>query len=371
MLKKKDEAPTLSLSAISCHAYNSDRTQVALSLNDAKILIYDVEGTDSAKWKLAHTLEAHDMTVLDINWGSKTNNIVSCSEDLTAYVWQFIDGKWKAELVVMDSKGCSYAGLRVKWSPAEKKFAIGTGSGRVFVCYFDSTNSWWVAKGGKAHTSSVTALDWMPGGDGCDLILATGSTDCRLNITSAYLKPVDGKVANPGKAGKSIGSISLKGWVHDIAFSADGNTLAAVSHDSSISWVDTSSTSYDKSQTLKLNLLPFNSVIFVSDDTCVAGGNDFYPVAFKKTDDKWELVGKWVATRSVEKKTSASKAMAMFQDQETFGGAQVKKAASTHHRSAITRLALIKYGSSFSFSSCGSDGAIYVFKAADMVPFDE
>eukprot|EP01064_Diplonema_japonicum_P035980 TRINITY_DN7949_c0_g4_i1.p1 TRINITY_DN7949_c0_g4~~TRINITY_DN7949_c0_g4_i1.p1 ORF type:complete len:389 (+),score=85.19 TRINITY_DN7949_c0_g4_i1:66-1169(+) len=364
MLKKKEEV-RLSKSAITCQTWNEDKSQVAVSFNDNKILIFAVEGTDSAKWKLLHTLEAHDMTVLGLHWGHTKNRIVSCSEDLTAYVWQLKGDKWCEELVVMDSGGCSYAGLQVKWCSSESKFAIGTGSGRTYVCYYDDSNNWWVAKATRDHSSSVTCVDWMPCGD---LLLATGSTDCRLNIISAYLKPVDGKVANPGKLGKMLGQFDIGGWVHDVSFCPDSNWLAAVSHNSSISFVNTSGSDYDKIQTIKLNTLPFSTVRFVSDEVCVAAGNDFYPVAFEKNGDKWAMAGKWLTSSGLQKKSSSTKAaMEMFQDQETFGAAQVKKTVNTHHRSAITQIAVVKYGSSYSFSTCGTDGALYIFKAADMI----
>jgi hypothetical protein len=34
----------------------------------------------------------------------------------------------------------------VKWSPNEDKFAVGSGSRLISICYFDEENDWWVSK---------------------------------------------------------------------------------------------------------------------------------------------------------------------------------------------------------------------------------
>ena len=154
------------------------------------------------------------MNVLSIDWGPKKDRIVSCSEDRTAYVWEKKDGKWDQALVVL-GPNCTYGGLDVKWSPSEEKFVVGTGSSQAHVCYYDSGNDWWLSKGAKGHTSSCITSAWMPGGD---LVMATGSTDSRVIITSGYIRTVDGKCPNPGKVGTKLGTVQLGGWVHCVTF---------------------------------------------------------------------------------------------------------------------------------------------------------
>ncbi|KAJ9473390.1 Actin-related protein 2/3 complex subunit 1 [Diplonema papillatum] len=367
-LKKKDATRSLTMMSIKCHAYNKDRSLVAVSNSSPDVLIYEVIGTDCSSWKLVDTLKSHDMTVLGIDWGVNTDRILSCSEDRTAYVWEKQkDGTWKPHLVVL-GPGCTFAGLTCKWGEKEEKFVVATGSGSSYICYYEESNDWWLSKGAKGHTSSVTCVAWMPGCD--DLILATGSTDSKLKIISAYVKPADGKVDNPGKQGTVLGEHNMGGWVTGIDFSADGDWLAVVAHDSSISFVDTSEGEYDKIETMRLKLLPFTSVCFVNDTTCIAGGYSFYPVCFQVEDGKWSLVGKWVegGKQDEEKKTStASKAMAMFQEQAKFGESQQKKVALTKHTGTITQVRVIKYGKAYSFSTCGADGQVNIWKAADMV----
>ena len=238
MAKKKEGVrATLSKTAITSHSYNRARTLVAVCDSTPDVKIYKVDGTDSKTWTLEATLVAvcstppprslnlppynpppspqHDMNVLSVDWGPKTNRIVSCSEDRTAYVWTEKKGKWEQELVVL-GPACTYAGLVCKWCESEEKFAVGTGSSQTHVCYYDEANNWWMSKAAKGHASSVTAVAWMAEAE--DLILATASTDGRVNLVSGYVKPVDGKIENPGKVGTVIKSHKLKSWVHSIAF---------------------------------------------------------------------------------------------------------------------------------------------------------
>eukprot|EP01061_Rhynchopus_euleeides_P004487 TRINITY_DN13738_c0_g1_i1.p1 TRINITY_DN13738_c0_g1~~TRINITY_DN13738_c0_g1_i1.p1 ORF type:complete len:325 (+),score=104.93 TRINITY_DN13738_c0_g1_i1:26-1000(+) len=314
-----------------------------------------------------HSYPQHDMTVLSVDWGHKTNRIVSCSEDRTAYVWTKKKGKWEPELVVL-GPACTYAGLCCKWCESEDKFVVGTGSSQTHVCYHDDDNNWWMSKAAKGHTSSVTAVAWMPQAD--SLILATGSTDCKLNLMSGYVKPVDGKVANPGKVGTLMATKRLGGWVHSIAFTPDAEWLAAVSHDSCITFLETSGTEYDNMQTLPYKGLPFLSVAFVSNDTCIAVGHEFAPQCYKLADGNWAHKGTWIEEKkeAAKKDSMGSRAMAMFQDQAKFGEGNVKKTAKTKHNSTVAQIQVLKSGSSFSFSTCGFDGAVHIFTAGEMVP---
>ena len=51
----------------------------------------------------------------------------------------------------------------VKWSPLENKFAVGTGSRVIAICYYDDDNKWWASKSiKKPIRSSVLSLSWHP-----------------------------------------------------------------------------------------------------------------------------------------------------------------------------------------------------------------
>eukprot|EP01063_Lacrimia_lanifica_P007674 TRINITY_DN14938_c0_g1_i1.p1 TRINITY_DN14938_c0_g1~~TRINITY_DN14938_c0_g1_i1.p1 ORF type:complete len:387 (+),score=140.35 TRINITY_DN14938_c0_g1_i1:48-1163(+) len=368
MASKKKERTSLSLTAITRHAYNGDRSKVAICNSTNDILVYSVEGTESVDWKLLETLKAHDMTVLGVDWAPKADSLVTSSEDRTTFVWTQKNGSYEPTMCVLTSNNCVYAPLATRWSPAEKKFAVGTGSGETHVCYYYESDDYWISKGAKGHKSSVTCVAWMPGQ--ADLVMATGSTDHKLKIMSAYIKPCDGKIDNPGKPGTVLGEFTLGGWVHCVNFSQNGDWLCAVTHDSSITFVDTSGDEYDTVQTLRLKLLPFNSCVFVDDDKLIAAGHDNYPVMFTVAGGKWKLAGKWLGDGKKDagekKSTMGSRAMAMFQDQATFGQAKGKEAAKTKHTSAITDVQCIKYGKTFSFSTSGLDGQLNIWKSADM-----
>ena len=57
-MRKKPEKTALCPTAITCHCYNADKTRVALCASTPDIFIYEVEGSDSTKWKLLETLTA-------------------------------------------------------------------------------------------------------------------------------------------------------------------------------------------------------------------------------------------------------------------------------------------------------------------------
>ena len=69
------------------------------------------------------------------------------------------------------------------------------------------------------------------------------------------------------------------GWVHSVNFSPDGNRLAWVGHDSSISVADaTKGMAIYKCKTVHLPLL---SCVWISPNSIVAGGHDCTPLVFQ------------------------------------------------------------------------------------------
>uniref|UniRef100_A0A1B6EM03 Arp2/3 complex 41 kDa subunit n=1 Tax=Cuerna arida TaxID=1464854 RepID=A0A1B6EM03_9HEMI len=100
------------LNPITCHAWNKDRSQIALSPNNHEVHIYQRNGND---WILLDVLNQHDLRVTDIDWAPNSNRIVTCSADRNAYVWTLSeDGKWKPTLVLLI---IIRAATYVKWSP--------------------------------------------------------------------------------------------------------------------------------------------------------------------------------------------------------------------------------------------------------------
>ena len=165
----------------------------------------------------------------------------------------------------------------VRWSPKEDKFAVGSGAKLISVCYFEEQNDWWISKHIKKQIrSTVTCLDWHPN----NVLLACGSTDFKTRIFSAYIKEVDKRtspeVLNTKWGGKNeCGAMIVEfnssqgggGWVNSVAFSPDGNRLAWVSHDSSISIVDANKNMHLIN--IRTKHLPFLSCVWPSNNLIV------------------------------------------------------------------------------------------------------
>lgn len=279
---------------ITCYAQSGSAERLALSPNNNLVYIYRQQ---NSSWIEESVLSQHDLRVTSIDWAPKSNRIVTCSADRNAYVWIQSDGIWKPTLVLLR---INRAATCVKWSPNEDKFAVGTSAKLVCICFFESANDWWLSRHiKKPIKSTVTCLDWHPN----SVFLACGSTDYKSRIFSTFIKEVDQTKENSSginllkssswlKNRKDLfddNSIAITGtlvdefsnsgaWVHDVAFSPDGSKLAWVSHDSSISVVDSSQSL--TVVTLKTRYLPFLSCVWVSQSSLVAAGHDCCPMLF-------------------------------------------------------------------------------------------
>ncbi|XP_010214185.1 PREDICTED: actin-related protein 2/3 complex subunit 1A-like [Tinamus guttatus] len=154
----------------------NDRTQIALCPNNHEVHIYRKDG---GKWSKAHELKEHNGQVTGIDWAPESNRLVTCGTDRNAYVWTLKGNVWKPTLVILR---INRAARCVKWSPKENKFAVGSGSRLISICYFEQENDWWVCKHiKKPIRSTVLSLDWHPN----NVLLAAGSCDfkCRLAVT--------------------------------------------------------------------------------------------------------------------------------------------------------------------------------------------
>mmetsp|Transcript_10955 Transcript_10955/g.32538 ORF Transcript_10955/g.32538 Transcript_10955/m.32538 type:complete len:181 (+) Transcript_10955:62-604(+) len=100
---------------ITCHAWNRDRSMVALSPNNSDIHIYALqEDARGPKFTRKWVLREHDALVTAIDWAPRTNRLVSSSQDRNAYVWEFQDDEWKPTLVILRLQR---AATCVSWSP--------------------------------------------------------------------------------------------------------------------------------------------------------------------------------------------------------------------------------------------------------------
>lgn len=171
----------------------------------------------------------------------------------------------------------------VRWSPSEKKFAVGSGARVIAVCYFEEENDWWISKHlKKPIRSTITTLAWHPN----SVLLAAGSTDSHARVFSGYIKGVDTR-PEPSAWGERLPFNTVcgeflndsAGWVHGCAFSPSGNALAFASHDSSVTVVYPSAPDQPPRAMLNIstNLLPFTSLIWRTEDEIVAAGHVWSP----------------------------------------------------------------------------------------------
>ncbi|ODN76860.1 hypothetical protein, variant [Cryptococcus amylolentus CBS 6039] len=277
----------LSLGPLTGVAFSPDRTQVAVSPNSNEVHIYEKKGSE---WELKDVLAEHDKLITAISWAPNSNRIVTCSQDRNAYVWTPTATGWKPALVLLR---ISRAATCVKWSPKEDKFAVGSGARTIAVCYFDQEDNWWVSKHVKKPLrSTVLSLDWHPN----NVLLAAGTAESKAYVFSAYIKGLDAK-PQPTVWGERLpfGTICGEfkspdgGWVHNVAFSPSGDTLAFVAHDASISVVYPSAPGSPPSAhvVLRLPSLPFTVLTFTSESTLIAAGHDCQPMVFSGSPEGW------------------------------------------------------------------------------------
>jgi len=359
---------TVLCETISCHAWNKDKSRIALSANSKTIDIYQTNGAlnDYSKWSLEYTLSEHDHHVTAIDWAPNTNRIVSCSQDRNAYVWTFDASEqvWKPTLVLLR---INRAATCCKWSPKENKFAVGSGAKTVCVCCFEEDNNWWVSKQiRKPHKSTILQLAWHPTDN---TLLATACSDFKARVFSAWIKSTDGK-DKVAAFGEMINEYSAKGWVHDVAFSQSGNTLAFLGHDSSVTFVDRAS---GAEQNVKSKELPFMNALFLSENALVAVGYDYSPIIFQKSGKDWILKGK-IDTGDEAKSTASSgvrSAFAKFQTQSRVGEQNaevVSTALKTRHTNVINSVRAYKEsgGNITEFSTSGLDGRVCFWTVEDI-----
>ena len=335
---------------LTCHAWSADQTKLAVSQNSKEVDIYAAQGGGFVK---AGRLDQHDLHVTGIDWAPKTNRIVTCSSDRNAYVWvDSGDGTWKHTLVVLR---INRAATCVRWSPEENKFAVGSGAKIISVCYYDKEYDWWVAKHiKKPLKSTVTAVDWHPN----NVLLAAGSTDFKVRVYSGYIKEIEAKpTATEWGAKMTFGNIMAEfsnssnggGWVHSVAFSADGSKAAWVGHDSSISVADAGNgMSVAK---LRTSLLPLLSVIWINPSTLLAAGHDYVPITFSLGPGGELREGGKLEQDKKSSLSATSNAMKMFQNMDVLGqsASGAGTATNTTHVNQVSQRLERRY-----FDICGS-----------------
>lgn len=348
---------------ITCHAWNKNRTQIAISANNHLVDIY--QKTEDG-WDKMYTLSEHTQRVTSVDWAPNSNMIVTCGSDRNAYVWKLNgNSEWKPSLVILR---INRAATCVRWSPLENKFAVGSGSRLISVCYFDEDPDWWVSKHiKKPIRSTITSLDWHPN----NILLACGSTDFKVRVFSAYVKEAEAKPSGNVWGSKlPLGACLMEfggsgGWVHGVSFDATGNRLAWVSHDSTVRVINAAS-EFAVSQ-FKLHNLPCLSLQWVGPNSIVAAGHDCWLFRFRVDEDNLiTFEGKvgFSRKRTEEKVT----AMSMFQNLDKKATIEDDSKKASIHQNSITQLSIHSGGREAvtKLSSIGADGLMVIWNQASL-----
>jgi len=349
---------------MTCHAWNGDRTKVAICPNTKDVQIYRKNGPN---YELEATLKEHDSVVTSIDWAPRTNKILTCSQDRNANVWEFIDGRWQPHLVLLR---INRAATHCKWSLDEKKFAVASGAKVVSICSYDSDENWWTSKHVKHHRSTITHVAWHPNG----ALIATASTDYKCRIISVPIRGIDRPdggnwIQKAPNFGEEVFVFDCNAWVHSCAFSPSGDILAFCGQDSTIHFVWANGGQEPQVQVIKLNKLPLLDLMFVDEQTVVAAGHDCQPFVFKCGQNGFEL------SRSLDDGNSGApapsgpaknSAFAMFQNTVNKGTTDARTTNTTlktRHQNSINCIQPLSSGGRISdFSTSGLDGAIAMWK---------
>nr|XP_006820315.1 PREDICTED: actin-related protein 2/3 complex subunit 1A-like [Saccoglossus kowalevskii] len=330
------EVHSFGLEPISCHAFNGNRTQLAISPNNHEVHIYNKVGS---KWECNQVLR----------------------EDRNAYVWVLQGNEWKPTLVILR---INRAATCVKWSPTENKFAVSSGARLISVCYFEVENDWWVSKHiKKPIRSTVTCLDWHPN----NILLACGSTDFKARVFSAYIKEVEPKPSStPWGSKMPFGYMMFEnggggGWVHGVSFTESGDKLAWVSHDSSVHVASAAQGMAVVS--VKTEFLPFMDCLWVTNNSLVVVGYDCSPSLFSHDDQGRLSFSSKLDVKAGQQQKGNVSAMRMFQTLDKRATTEANEEQTTVHQNTITQLSL--YGgnkaSAAKFSTSGVDGKLVIW----------
>lgn len=361
------------------HCFSPNHDILAITKNST----VEIYKTGTAKPQLIAVLKEHDKTVTSVDISPDGSKILTCSQDRNALVWEWNQQaqEYKPTLVLLR---ISRAATFCRWSPLGNKFAVGSSDRIIAVCYYEEENDWWVSKHlKKPLKSTITSLSWHPN----NVLLASGSTDGHVRVFSAYIKGLDSK-PEPSVWGSKLPFQTLVGdftnetgaWIHDVDFSDDGNSLAYVSHDSSIGIV------YPEGEGLapraiinvKTNYLPFKSLVYLNNNTIVAGGHNCNLIVFQGNENGWKEAYHVEKQKDLikdvpipggeeedEEEISSHDALNMFKQMDLKGRVNKPgkatgsgKVLSTIHQNTIANVRLY-HGNQV--STAGIDGKVVIF----------
>lgn len=349
---------------IADHSFSDDRSLLAVARGTDVQLYFGNE----KRLELGATLADHDKTVTSVDV-SPSGKIVTCSQDRNALVWEpQADGSWKPTLVLLR---LGRAATFVRWSPDEKKFAVGSGARAIAVCYFEEENDWWVSKHiKKPIRSTILSVAWHPN----SVLLAAGSTDGHARVFSGYVKGVDAKPP-PSVWGERLPFQTLCGdftteslsWVHDVAFSPSGDALAFCTHDSSVIVAYPSGPEQPPRAVVSVStsLLPLRSLAWIDEHSVIAAGHDCHPLIFEGDESGWRY-SRAIDDPSKSSRTASreSSALNMFRQLDLKGSADSDSTElPTIHQNTISTIRpyATSGGRVTKVSTSGVDGRLVIF----------
>ncbi|KAL9125151.1 MAG: hypothetical protein Q9217_005599 [Psora testacea] len=347
------------------HSFSADRNTLAVA-RENNVELYSRSG---GKYTLQDELKGHDKTVTGVDVAPTTGRIVTCSQDRNAYVWEPHQSRWKPTLVLLRiNRAATFA----RWSPSEKKFAVGSGARVIAVCYFEEENDWWVSKHlKKPIRSTITTVAWHPN----SVLLAAGSTDAHARVFSSFIKGVDERPESNAwgerlrfntVCGEYLNNSA--GWVHGCAFSPSGNALAFTAHDSSLTVVYPSAPDQPPKAvvTLSTQLLPFLSLIWNGESEIIAAGYDCEAYRLRGNEQGWQITGSMESKgRPGIGEMREESALNMFRQMDLKGKSQNDTQLKTVHQNTITTLRAYDVSADGvrKFSSSGVDGRVVIWSA--------
>lgn len=350
----------LSNKPIHDHAYSPDGSILAITKENV-VEIYHV----SAKPTLITTLKGHDKTVTSVDI-SIDGKILTCSQDRNALVWDWDQSKneYVPTLVLLRiNRSANYC----RWSPNGTKFAVASSDRIVAICYYEEENNWWVSKHlKKPIKSTITSLDWHPN----NVLLATASTDGHVRVFSSFIKGLDEKPEGSVWGTKLpfqtlCGDFTNEtgGWVHDVKFSLDGDSIGFVSHDSSLTIVSPQGEGVPPTFVNTFtNHLPFKALSFIGPNTVVVSGHNLNLLVFEGPN--WEQsrvvdeTVKPVTKVDEDEEISSHDALNMFRQLDLKG--RVKEKATNggaDHSNTVESIRIVNG----KVSTSGIDGKVVIF----------
>ena len=275
-------------------------------------------------------------------------------------MWEPSPSGWKPTLVLLR---INRAATFVRWSPSERKFAVGSGARVVAVCYFEEENDWWVSKLlKKPIRSTVTSLAWHPN----SVLLAAGSTDSHARVFSGFIKGIDARPESSSWGEKlpfnTVCGEYLNdsaGWIHEVAFSPSGDALAFAAHDSSITVVYPSGPEQPPKAMINVStqMLPFTTLIWSGESEIIAAGHvwshsncnhrhpitdvvqDCEPYRFRGSESGWKLAGPVEAkARPGMGNAREESALNMFRQMDLKGKTKDDTQLKTTHQNTINTI---------------------------------